>query len=172
MNWRRERWGSQISAPGCRLLTPQPFRDVRTYRYLIHMTSWTYTDCGSPSDPLQVRKMEMNPDPPQPGTELRVHIKGTVQETIKDGAYVDVAIKAGLITILRKTLNLGEEIRAGRLTSSPQPGLPFTPGDIDLIYTLQLPKEISQGRFTASCRAHTVDDHDLSCLDINVGFDQ
>ena len=60
---------------------------------------WRYTDCGRlwfaparlvltsfkglPSDAIQLESLEVSPDPPQPGRNLTVKAKATVQDVIE-----------------------------------------------------------------------------------------
>lgn len=70
------------------------------------MDSWSYTDCGSsycpslplfasihhilttaglPTDVIQLKSIEVSPDPPVPGKELTITAQGTVTRTIDVG---------------------------------------------------------------------------------------
>ena len=40
---------------------------------------------------------------------MTISLNGTLSKQLDDGAYVDVTVKLGLITLFRKTLNLCEE---------------------------------------------------------------
>lgn len=41
-----------------------------------------YFQIGLESDPMQIQSIELSPDPPKPGQDLTVKVKGTVTETI------------------------------------------------------------------------------------------
>ncbi|KAF8642278.1 hypothetical protein AX16_009550 [Volvariella volvacea WC 439] len=45
--------------------------------------SWSYVDCGLPSDVIQIESISVSPDPPQPGKDLTVRVKGKAKEEIE-----------------------------------------------------------------------------------------
>ncbi|KAF7966634.1 hypothetical protein HWV62_37591 [Athelia sp. TMB] len=151
----------------------------------VHTTeSWDYTDCGSPTDPIQIQSIEVSPDPPQPGKDLTVKVKATVLERIEEGAWVDVTVKLGLIKILHKQFDLCEEARNAHASIQ----CPAEPGDYEVSQTVTLPKEIPPGtllslsglqslvtplllaKFNIDVRGYTVDDDDLVCLRLKADF--
>ena len=80
---------------------------------------------GSTSDVVQIESITVSPDPPKPGEDLTVTVKGTAQENIEvrhsamvrfrlltsfqEGAYADVTVKLGLIKLLHKEFDICEE---------------------------------------------------------------
>lgn len=139
------------------------------------MTSWSYSNAGLPTDPLQIDTVTITPDPPRPGGEVKLTIKGTVQEAIEDGAYFDVTVKLGLIKLLQKQFDFFQELRDGSPTegwsASPDPaGGPIKPGDLELTVTMQLPREVPQAKFNLAARGYTAADDDLAALDLRFDF--
>ncbi|KAF7358737.1 hypothetical protein MSAN_01212700 [Mycena sanguinolenta] len=130
------------------------------------MASWSYDDCGTPEDVLQLQSLEITPDPPQPGQNLTVQVKATAVQRIENGAFADVTVKLGLIKILTKRFDLCKEARnAGTSVQCP-----VEPGDYVVEQTVALPKEIPPAKFTVAIRAYTADENDMMCVDIKADF--
>ncbi|CAE6481108.1 unnamed protein product [Rhizoctonia solani] len=70
---------------------------------------WSWTDCGLPSDGVQIKSIEVSPDPPKPGQDLTVKVIATSNKEITEGAYADVTVKLGLIKLLKKQFDICEE---------------------------------------------------------------
>ncbi|KAG7450437.1 uncharacterized protein BT62DRAFT_1001259 [Guyanagaster necrorhizus] len=128
--------------------------------------SWDYDDCGLPSDIIQLEYIKIKPDPPKPGEDLTVTVKGYVQETIEEGAYADVTVKLGLIKILHKSFDLCEEARNANASIS----CPVEPGSYTVKQTVSLPKEIPPSKFSVDVLGYTVEDEDLVCLKLKIDF--
>lgn len=145
-------------------------------RYTLrYMTSWDYVNAGLPTDPLQIDAITVTPDPPKPGGEVKLTIKGTVQEAIEDGASFDVTLKLGLIKLLQKRFDLFAELRDSSPTAgwsaNPDPaGGPIKPGDLELTVTMQLPREVPQAKFVLNARGYTAADDDLAGFDLRFDF--
>ena len=145
-------------------------------RYTLrHMTSWSYENVGLDTDLLQIETITVTPDPPKPGREVKLTIKGTVQEAVEDGAYFDVTVKLGLIKLLQKQFDLFAELRNGSSTegwsANPDPaGGPIKPGDLELTVTMQLPREVPQAKFVLNARGYTAADDELAALDFRFDF--
>jgi len=127
---------------------------------------WSWSSCGSPDDLVEVTSLEVSPDPPEPGKNLTVNVKGTVKQQIEEGAYADVTVKLGLITLLKKTLYVCEEARKANATLQ----CPVAEDDYVVSQTVMLPKEIPKAKFTVKVDAYSVDDDPLLCLDIKIDF--
>ena len=48
---------------------------------------------GRPSDPVQIKSIEVLPDPPKPGENLTVIVNGTVSETLEVGLVLKMSIQ-------------------------------------------------------------------------------
>ncbi|MEU1534948.1 ML domain-containing protein [Streptomyces fagopyri] len=133
------------------------------------MTSWEYEDAGQPADDLRIESVTLIPDPPARGSEVKMLIKGHVQNAIEDGAYYDLTVKLGLIKLLHKQVDLFEEIRSGVLSVSPDPaGGPIKPGDVELTHTVKLPKEVPPAKFKLEIRGVTAAEDNLLALNLKV----
>ncbi|PSR70729.1 hypothetical protein PHLCEN_2v13395 [Hermanssonia centrifuga] len=102
---------------------------------------WDWEPCGSVSDPLEIKHIEVSPDPPQRGQDLTVKVIGNVKEVIDDGAYADVTVKIGLIKILQKEFDLCEEAENAKVNVT----CPVDKGTKEVTHTVTLPKEIPLG---------------------------
>ncbi|WP_441248276.1 ML domain-containing protein [Kitasatospora sp. McL0602] len=139
------------------------------------MTSWSYEDAGSPSDPLQIRSIEITPDPLLTGRELKAVIKASVLGQVKDGAYLDIVVKVGLIKLLTKRYDLfrklrGEDTDGWTLTASRSAGNSIDPGDTELVFTMTVPRETPPAKFGIEVRGFTADDDDLLYLKFRTSF--
>ncbi|KIJ21675.1 hypothetical protein PAXINDRAFT_173771 [Paxillus involutus ATCC 200175] len=133
----------------------------------VHTTEgWSYTDCGLPTDAIQLKSISLFPDPPKPGQDLTITVVGTAAEIIEDGAYADVVVKLGLIKLLSKRFDVCQEAR----TANASVQCPVEKGDYTVVQTVSLPKEIPQAKFTVNVRGYTNDDDDMLCLDLKVDF--
>ncbi|PPR00490.1 hypothetical protein CVT24_005550 [Panaeolus cyanescens] len=133
----------------------------------VHTTEgWSYEDCGLDTDVIQLESISISPDPPQPGKDLTVTVKGTAKERIEEGAVADVTVKLGLIKILSKTFDLCEEARKANATIQ----CPIEPGQYTVTQTVALPKEVPRAKFVVDVQGYTVDEDDMLCLKLKVDF--
>ncbi|CAE6391706.1 unnamed protein product [Rhizoctonia solani] len=127
---------------------------------------WSWDDCGSPSDGVQIKSIEVSPDPPKPGQDLTVKVIATSEKEITEGAYADVTVKLGLIKLLKKQFDICEEARNANATIQ----CPVQKGDHEVVQTVALPREIPRAKFVVDVRGYTADDEDLVCVKLNVDF--
>ncbi|KAF8349994.1 ML domain-containing protein [Amanita rubescens] len=127
---------------------------------------WSYTNCGLETDAVQLKSLEVFPDPPKPGQNLTIKAKGIVVDEIDDGAYADVTVKLGLIKLLGKRFDVCEEARNANVSIT----CPVEPGTYTVEQTVKLPEEIPRAIFKVEVRGYTADDEDMLCLDLRVDF--
>ncbi|CCA74493.1 related to phosphatidylglycerol/phosphatidylinositol transfer protein [Serendipita indica DSM 11827] len=127
---------------------------------------WSYEDCGSPDDLIELHSISIKPDPPKPGEDLEVTAKGYVKQTLDEGTYADVLVKIGLIKLLQKRFDVCEEARNANATIQ----CPVEPGEYTVVQTVSLPKEIPPAKFSVNVRAYSPDDEDAVCVNIKVDF--
>ncbi|KAL0580372.1 hypothetical protein V5O48_001617 [Marasmius crinis-equi] len=133
----------------------------------VHTTdSWGWESCGSDSDIIQIDSIQVSPDPPQPGKELTVKVKGVASETVEEGAMADVVVKLGLIKLLSKTFDLCDEARKANATIQ----CPIEAGEHDVTQVVELPKEIPKAKFKVNAQGYTEDEKDLFCVDLTIDF--
>ncbi|KAG6820105.1 hypothetical protein H0H93_005252 [Arthromyces matolae] len=144
---------------------------------------WSWTNCGwfdsqtpsifmlksctgNPEDVILIEDIQVSPDPPQPGKDLTVTVKGVATSTIEEGAYADVTVKLGLIKLLVKQFDVCEEARKANATIQ----CPVERGAYTVTQTVALPREIPRAKFAVHVQGYTAEDDDMLCLDLNVDF--
>ncbi|KAF7966635.1 hypothetical protein HWV62_37593 [Athelia sp. TMB] len=133
----------------------------------VHTTeSWEYKDCGLASDPIEIKSIEVSPDPPQPGQDLTVKVHAYVNQRIEEGAYADVTVKLGLIKLLHKQFDVCEEAR----NAEADVQCPVEVGDYTVSQTVALPKEIPRAKFVVEVKGYTAEDDDMLCVNLKVDF--
>ncbi|KAI6132762.1 ML domain-containing protein [Pisolithus croceorrhizus] len=132
------------------------------------MEGWSYTDCGLPTDVVQIKSISVFPDPPKPGKNLTLTAVGTVNQVVEVGAFADVTVKLGLIKLLHKQFDICHEASAANASIQ----CPVDTGDYTVVQTVALPNEIPRAKFSINVRGYTVDEEDLLCLDLKVDFMQ
>ncbi|KAE8311055.1 ML domain protein [Aspergillus transmontanensis] len=115
--------------------------------------------CESPSeDKLQIESLDISPQPLELGKAHTVKASLTLRETIEEGAYITLRLKAGAINLLDKTLDFCEEISKFDLEC------PLVKGSISLTKALDLPQLVPPGKFTVYADVYTRDDERITCL--------
>ncbi|GAA99376.1 uncharacterized protein L969DRAFT_47873 [Mixia osmundae IAM 14324] len=134
--------------------------DVRTN------TIWSFIDCGTEKDAVELESLAVSPDPPQAGKNLTVTATGTVKTMIDEGAYADVLVKLGYIKLLTKRFDVCEELDKANATLQ----CPVEEGRYTIVQTVELPREIPKAKFIVQVRAFTQDDAPMACADIMIDF--
>ena len=117
--------------------------------------------CTSPppeTDLIVIDKLVISPNPPERGQNLTILASGSVKEDIKAGAYVQVEVKYGFITLIKTKLDLCEQ------TEKVDLSCPIEEGTITLERTVELPREIPPGKYTVKAAVFTDDDRPITCL--------
>ncbi|QMW42093.1 hypothetical protein G4B11_005417 [Aspergillus flavus] len=122
--------------------------------------------CNDPSgDILDIKQVDLSPNPPLPGKTLVITASGTLREKIEEGAYVLLEVKYGLITLLRQTADLCEQLVNVDLKC------PLGPGDMTLTKQVDLPKQIPPGKYNVQADVFNSDDEHITCLKaLNIEF--
>ncbi|KAB8209918.1 PG-PITP like protein [Aspergillus parasiticus SU-1] len=122
--------------------------------------------CNDPSgDILDIKQVDLSPNPPLPGKTLVITASGTLHKKIEDGAYVLLEVKYGLITLLRQTADLCEQLVNVDLKC------PLEPGEMTLTKQVDLPKQIPPGKYTVQADVFNSDDEHITCLKaLNIEF--
>ncbi|KAJ7923332.1 ML domain-containing protein [Mycena leptocephala] len=121
---------------------------------------------GEPTDAVELLSLEVSPDPPVPGKDLTIKVKGIAHTRIEEGAYADVVVKLGLIKLLTKQFDVCKE--AAKANASVT--CPVEEGEYEVTHTVQLPREIPPAKFVVSVRGYTADEDTMLCLDLNADF--
>ncbi|CDS10151.1 hypothetical protein LRAMOSA02828 [Lichtheimia ramosa] len=135
-------------------------------------------DCSDDSYGVEIRDITLTPSFPEPGKELLIEAEGIIKEPIQDGAYVQVTVKIGVVTLIRRTFDLCEEMQKNDVLDCPVRQGPTKASIVEpsshdhhiITKTVQLPKEIPKGDFRVYAQAYNYDDSDLACLKAHVDF--
>ncbi|CEP61226.1 sterol transporter LALA0_S02e09582g [Lachancea lanzarotensis] len=116
---------------------------------------------------LDIKLVNLLPNPPVRGENVTVSAAGYVKETIEKGAYVDVEVRLGYIKLLSQTYDLCEE-----LENNDVGGLkcPIKAGDYMIEKSVEIPQEVPPGKYTVLARAYTEDDDEITCLSGEIYF--
>lgn len=113
-------------------------------------------------DTVTITRVDLAPNPPKPGKVLNIKAVGAVKETIEEGAYVMLRVKYGLITLIKQTADLCEQVGNVDLKC------PIEPGVLDLTKEVELPNEIPPGKYTVFADVYNADDTPITCLTASV----
>jgi hypothetical protein len=122
---------------------------------------------GTQADIVEIKSINVSPDPPQPGQNLTVNVVAYAHEVVEvrclfyrtsfvhmftpllqEGAYVDVTVKLGLIKLLHKQFDVCEEACVSSPDCLPTPEFNTTrrrKSDVDIKCPIQEgPYNVSQ----------------------------
>jgi hypothetical protein len=115
--------------------------------------------CEPPSSHLlTIDSVDLSPNPPLPGETLTITASGTFHETITEGAIVNVEVKWGVITLVKQTMDLCDQIENVDLKC------PLEKGRMTLTKQVDLPKQIPPGRYSVLADVYTEDNRKVTCL--------
>ncbi|KAB8215446.1 ML domain-containing protein [Aspergillus novoparasiticus] len=137
-----------------------------TSPYFHISNDWSYENCGSPDDAVDIRRISLNPDPPSAGKSLEVKLMMNVYNAIEEGSYVDVVVKLGLIKLLKKEFDACETLRNYNSTIQ----CPVAPGSYEVTHTVDLPREIPLAKYNIEAEGYTNNDHPMLCLKVIADF--
>jgi len=113
---------------------------------------------------LQLESVDLSPNPPEAGSTLSFTAKGTLKERITEGAYVALQVKYGVITLIKQTVDLCEQVKNVDLEC------PLDDGELTITKDVQLPSHVPPGLYTVLADAYTVDDVQIICLSAKIRF--
>lgn len=116
------------------------------------------TRCGATKAPAN------KPSSPHSGKTLTVTAKGNLTASVKAGAYINLQVKYGLITIIKQTADLCDTVKNVDLKC------PIEDGETKLTKEVDLPKQIPPGKYSVIADAYTKDDEKITCLTAMVEF--
>ncbi|PWN44447.1 hypothetical protein IE81DRAFT_272865, partial [Ceraceosorus guamensis] len=125
---------------------------------------WVWKSCGEETDAVEVKSIEVTPDPPKPGQNLTVTASGIVKSRIEAGTYADVVVKLGLIKLLTRRFDVCEEAKK----NDAEVQCPVEAGEYKITQTVALPREIPPAKFNVHVNGATQDEQNLLCLDLSV----
>ncbi|KAJ5881656.1 uncharacterized protein N7529_000328 [Penicillium soppii] len=114
---------------------------------------------------LDIESVDLSPNPPLPGKKLIISAKGTLLERIEKGATVNLEVKWGLITLIKQTVDLCEELKNVDLEC------PLEKGKMVLTKEVELPKQIPPGKYSVLADVYNQADQQVTCLKAeNIAF--
>ncbi|MCJ1346176.1 Phosphatidylglycerol/phosphatidylinositol transfer protein [Peltigera leucophlebia] len=120
--------------------------------------------CQSTSDYiLTIDYVDLSPNPPVPGKTLLIEAKGHFSVEVTKGAYVNISVKYGLITLIRQTADLCEQMK------NVDEECPLD-GEKVIRKEIKLPSPIPPGRYTVLADVYTSEGHQITCLEANISF--
>jgi hypothetical protein len=121
--------------------------------------------CADPKDDiLEIKKVDLSPNPPSPGETLSIKASGTFKEKVEEGAKVHLQVKYGLITLINQESDLCEAVGKVDLEC------PLDKGDMSLTKDVDLPKQIPPGKYTVLADVFTKDGDKITCLTAQIEF--
>ncbi|KAF8416173.1 phosphatidylglycerol/phosphatidylinositol transfer protein [Tirmania nivea] len=121
--------------------------------------------CGpTDKDILEIKYVDISPNPPKPGVTLLIKASGTLKEPIEKGAYVVIEVKYGYIKLVHQNIDICEH--AGEVDLE----CPVKPGEIIMQKEIELPKAIPPGKYHVMADVYTKDDVPITCLLADVFF--
>ncbi|KAH6659523.1 ML domain-containing protein [Truncatella angustata] len=124
----------------------------------------TYCDANHPNDIVTITNVDLSPNPPEPGSELVIRATGTVFEPIKDGAYINLVVKYGLIRLVNTKADLCEQTEKADLKC------PIEKGILSVEKKVEIPKEVPPGKYTVHAEVINYDEKPIACLEAQVAF--
>ncbi|CAG8502452.1 9375_t:CDS:2, partial [Cetraspora pellucida] len=140
------------------------FNEVLIQFYPPKSTAETIKNCGTTDDILTITRLEITPDPPVKGHELNISAAGYLSETVVQGSYINLTVKFGLIKLLKKTLDLCEQVE------KVNKKCPLEKGEQTLEHTVELPKEIPPGKYFVDVQVFTPEHRRIACLQATAFF--
>ncbi|KAJ5243220.1 MD-2-related lipid-recognition [Penicillium citrinum] len=115
--------------------------------------------CENPAgNVLTIDSVDLDPNPPKPGATLTINASGTLSETVDKGATVALVVKWGVITLVKQTVDLCDEIKNVDLEC------PLEKGHMSLTKEVKLPAQIPPGKYSVLADVYTKDQKKVTCL--------
>jgi len=112
----------------------------------------------APDDILTIDKVDLIPNPPVPGQPLTIKASGTLHDVVTKGAQVEVTVKYGLITLIKRIVDLCDHVDEVDLEC------PIDAGKLTLTKVVDIPKQVPPGKYNVAANAYLVDGRPLTCL--------
>ncbi|EPS28164.1 Phosphatidylglycerol/phosphatidylinositol transfer protein [Penicillium oxalicum] len=110
---------------------------------------------------LTIDSVDLSPNPPKAGQTLTITASGVFHERITSGATVNIVVKYGLITLIRQTMDLCEQIENVDLKC------PLEKGRMTMTKQVDLPSQIPPGTYSVLADVYTEDHKKVTCLMAN-----
>ncbi|KAJ5907649.1 Phosphatidylglycerol/phosphatidylinositol transfer protein [Penicillium taxi] len=115
--------------------------------------------CADPKEHvLQIDSVDLSPNPPKAGEKLTIKASGTLNQAVEEGAYVNLEVKWGVITLIKQTVNLCDQI------SNVDLSCPLDKGKLTFTKDVELPKQIPPGKYSVLADVYTPENTQVTCL--------
>jgi hypothetical protein len=112
-------------------------------------TELKYEICDESSNTFHLESLKISPDPPQKGQKLIISLVGELNTEVAMGTSLEVSVKFMRIPILKRQLDLCEEL--AKVADAPAK-CPITPGRKEWTYTVDLPESAPNGKYSADVK--------------------
>ncbi|KAI0447541.1 phosphatidylinositol transfer protein [Xylaria telfairii] len=123
-----------------------------------------FCDKDHQEDTVLIEKVDLSPNPPEPGSELVITAKGIISKRIDNGSYVKLVVKYGLIRLISTTADLCEQVENVDLKC------PIEEGVLSITKSVDIPKEVPPGTYNVFADVYNPDDTPMTCLQATVTF--
>ncbi|OGE53781.1 hypothetical protein PENARI_c007G08400 [Penicillium arizonense] len=115
--------------------------------------------CADPASyRLEIESVDLTPNPPLAGEKLIISATGTLLDRVEKGATVNLEVKWGLITLIKQTVDLCDELENVDLSC------PLEKGKMVLKKEVELPKQIPPGKYSVLADVYNKDLKQVTCL--------
>jgi hypothetical protein len=119
-------------------------------------TGVPFSTCGSGD--LTATSLDITPYPPVPGKDVTITALGSLAQDLTAGSY-DLDISYAGITVVHKTGDV--------CTFSPTVKCPQAKGDVEVVYTVNVPSIAPAGAYVATLKATHPDSSVIFCVTVN-----
>ncbi|KAF8904518.1 MD-2-related lipid-recognition domain-containing protein [Mucidula mucida] len=119
--------------------------------------SFKWNNCGNAHNAVQVKSVQIVPDPPLPGQEWTVEVVVDILKPVEEGATGALTLELGGLTVLDQPFDICEEAT----------NCPIKPGKYTVKRTVTLPLGFLVGMYVINVVGHKRDGGDLMCLDVS-----
>ncbi|KAH8889675.1 hypothetical protein GQ53DRAFT_188086 [Thozetella sp. PMI_491] len=123
-----------------------------------------FCEAARSDDLIEIKSVDLSPNPPEAGQELIITATGKVKEQIEQGSFVNLQVKYGYIRLVNMKADLCDQIGNVDLEC------PIKEGILTITKSVELPKEIPPGKYTVHADVYTEDERRITCLDAVVTF--
>lgn len=107
---------------------------------------------------FDIKEIILDPNPPKKGSDVKVVVRGHVNEAITEGAYIKATVKKG---VLKHSFNFD-------FCQGVQAGCPVAVGDVEFWTGQYIPKIVPGGKAKIYFRPYTVDERIMGCVEVPV----
>ncbi|KAJ4420046.1 Phosphatidylglycerol/phosphatidylinositol transfer protein [Gnomoniopsis sp. IMI 355080] len=107
---------------------------------------------------FDIKEVILDPNPPRKGSDVKIVVRGHVNQGIANGAYIKATVKKG---VLKHSFNFD-------FCQGVQAGCPVAAGDVEFWTGKHVPKLAPGGKAKIYLRPYTVDERIMGCVEVPV----